>query len=85
MPFTFIFSINSNWDKKIGDLSYPIYIGHILVIMIFIDVINFFEIYNKDLISIVCVLLSIIFALLLDKYISNPIEIIRSKFRNVNP
>lgn len=83
MPLTFIFSINRNWDKKIGDLSYPIYIGHILVIMIFIDVINFFDIYNKELISIACVFLSIIFALLLDKYISNPIEIIRSKFRTL--
>lgn len=81
MPLTFIFSINSNWDKKIGDLSYPIYIVHILVIMISIDVINFFGINNKELISIVCVFLSIIFAIFLNKYISNPIEIIRSKFR----
>lgn len=81
MPLTFIFSKNSTWDKKIGDLSYPIYIGHILVTMTFIDIIINFEINNQELISIFCVFLSIIFALLLEKYISNPIEIIRSKFR----
>lgn len=32
LPYLFAFQNNRNWDRKIGDLSYPIYISHILVI-----------------------------------------------------
>jgi peptidoglycan/LPS O-acetylase OafA/YrhL len=34
LPLTFFFSTNNRWDKYIGDLSYPIYIGHFLIINI---------------------------------------------------
>ena len=33
LPFLFIFQSQSKWDKLIGDLSYPIYIGHLLVLL----------------------------------------------------
>jgi hypothetical protein len=34
MPLSFIFISNRKWDKWIGDLSYPIYINHMLAIYV---------------------------------------------------
>jgi peptidoglycan/LPS O-acetylase OafA/YrhL len=31
LPLTFVFQGGARWDQRIGDLSYPIYIGHWLV------------------------------------------------------
>ena len=33
LPFLFIFQSKSTWDKWIGDHSYPLYIGHLLVLL----------------------------------------------------
>ena len=33
LPFIFIFQSQSKWDKLIGDISYPLYIGHFLVLL----------------------------------------------------
>jgi peptidoglycan/LPS O-acetylase OafA/YrhL len=40
LPLTFFFSTNNKWDKYIGDLSYPIYIGHFLIINIMFSLIK---------------------------------------------
>jgi peptidoglycan/LPS O-acetylase OafA/YrhL len=40
LPLTFFFSTNNKWDKYIGDLSYPIYIGHFLIINIMLSLIK---------------------------------------------
>jgi len=34
LPFLFEFQRHTHWDQAIGDLSYPIYISHILVIRV---------------------------------------------------
>ena len=33
LPFLFIFQTKNQWDKWIGDHSYPLYIGHLLVLL----------------------------------------------------
>ena len=80
MPLTFIFQSNREWDKWIGNLSYPIYVCHILVInviTVFAKLIHF----DKLLICISSVIFSIVFAIFLNKFVGNPIESLRNKFR----
>ena len=74
MPFAFIFQSKHDWDTWIGDLSYPIYICHIYII-------SFIDFSDKLAFSISSVIISIGFAILLNKYISNPVELLRNKFR----
>lgn len=82
LPFTFIFSNNSKWDRYFGELSYPIYIGHMLVIIFLRDVMAIFPILDKGAFSLVVVLLSILLAIILNKYIGTRVEDFRSRFRS---
>lgn len=81
MPLTFIFQSNHDFDKWIGNLSYPIYICHILIIYIVSFIQVRIDISNKAFISICAVVLSIGFSITLNAYIANPIESLRNRFR----
>ncbi len=72
IPFLFNFLKNHKWDNKIGELSYPVYISHILIGVIFSNLpLEFFK--NSLIIS----LATILFSMLLIVFIANPIEKIR--------
>lgn len=81
IPLTFIFQNRYRIDNWIGNLSYPIYIGHLLVAFICGLVLKKFDIENHQVISIFCVILTIGFAVCLNKWIAEPFEKIRGKFR----
>jgi peptidoglycan/LPS O-acetylase OafA/YrhL len=100
LPLTFFFSTNNKWDKYIGDLSYPIYIGHFLIINIMISLIrslnlseNTYAVFIREIFDykfydsnitifvIISIVLSILFALILNIYLCNKIELIRNKYR----
>lgn len=77
LPFLFIFQDNSRIDQWIGDLSYPLYIGHWLVISILAYLLrkqgwqgNFIA----DLFMASC---AILFAVVLKVLIADPVEKIR--------
>ncbi len=72
IPYIFKYCKNSKMDLKLGDLSYPIYISHTFIIYIFHEI-NVSAVTMGAYISIVCV----IFSIMLNKFISNPLE----KFR----
>jgi peptidoglycan/LPS O-acetylase OafA/YrhL len=96
MPLTFIFQSNRKWDKWIGDLSYPIYISHKLVITVssfFISKIVPTEnlvvmgksvSLDKIALGLSAVIFSICLAILLNKFVGKPIETLRNRFRVVN-
>lgn len=96
MPLTFIFQSNRKWDKWIGDLSYPIYISHILVITVssfFISKIVPTEnlvvmgksvSLDKITLGLSAVIFSIGLSILLNKFVGKPIETLRNRFRVVN-
>ena len=96
MPLTFIFQSNRKWDKWIGDLSYPIYISHVLVIYVstfFISKIAPTEnlivmgksvSLDKIAIGFSTVIFSIGLAILLNKVVGKPIESLRNRFRAAN-
>jgi peptidoglycan/LPS O-acetylase OafA/YrhL len=83
IPFTFIFQDQHRLDNWIGNLSYPIYIGHMLIIRIFgytskhLNVLS-----NPYVFATVTVVSSIVFALVLNKWIGEPFDEIRKRFRS---
>lgn len=79
MPLAFIFQSSHYWDKWIGDLSYPIYICHMMVLNIVTPV--FYGMMGRWIIGAIVVLLSIGFAIILKVFLSDPIEIIRKRFK----
>jgi len=75
LPVVFQLSKSSRFDSRIGELSYPIYISHLLVILTIRPFITRFALqaYAGEL----SILFTIIFAYILMKAISDPIEKIR--------
>jgi peptidoglycan/LPS O-acetylase OafA/YrhL len=96
MPLAFIFQSNRKWDKWIGDLSYPIYISHMLVIYVatfFISeivptenriVMGVSTSLDKIAIGLSAVIFSMGLAILLNKFVGTPTEQLRNKFRVAN-
>lgn len=82
LPFTFFFTESNRWDKHIGDLSYPIYISHMLVILVMTFLFDFVGIKNNLFLSILVILFTVIFSLLLNNFIAKPIEILRKKLKS---
>jgi peptidoglycan/LPS O-acetylase OafA/YrhL len=75
LPFIFLLTKNWKWDRYIGELSYPIYISHMLV-LICLSAIKFPVIGGIGFELSIC---TIIFAMMLNKFITNKIEKIRQK------
>lgn len=78
IPFLFEKTKNMHYDREIGNLSYPIYINHCLVIPISIATLRFIGI-NESLVFIPVIVISIAMALMMVKYIEQPIEKFRQK------
>lgn len=81
IPLLFIYSGKNKLDRLFGDLSYPIYISHFLIITVFI-----FYGFSKsaDLHKVLMVMTTLITAYLLNKYVSIPIEKFRQNRTNKN-
>lgn len=85
IPLTFVFQNHHGLDKWIGNLSYPIYIVHLLVLHITGHIFrNKLGINNEYTLSIACVIFSILLAILLDITIGQPIEKIRKRLKKVS-
>jgi len=78
IPFVFQLTKNMKWDRWIGELSFPIYIGHHLVMMI---IKRYFWTHTEHMywFGICTVAGSVIFAVFLWKFVIDPIEKIRQK------
>lgn len=71
IPLLFINSGNNKLDRLLGDLSYPVYITHFLIINLFI----FFGFSKSvDLNKLLIIATTLVIALLVNKYVSIPIE-----------
>lgn len=79
LPLTFIFQNQYKLDRKIGELSYPIYIGHFLVIFVVSVIFKQIGIVNDLAISIINAVLSVLFAFSLNWSIGNRVEAFREK------
>jgi peptidoglycan/LPS O-acetylase OafA/YrhL len=82
LPFTFFFTESNRWDKLVGVLSYPIYISHMLIILVMTFVFNSFGMKNNLILSILVILFTIFFSIMLNKFIAKPFEILRQKVKS---
>jgi peptidoglycan/LPS O-acetylase OafA/YrhL len=80
VPMAFIFQSGNSIDRWIGELSYPIYINHMLVIVL-VAAANRRLAMDPALVAVIVIVLSIGFAVLLNRYIGTPFERMRSGFR----
>lgn len=75
LPFLFHHSRKLKMDNRIGELSYPLYVVHVLLIAVMSQILS------KEVVSIwggvIAVGLSVLASLVLIKYVANPIEGIR--------
>jgi peptidoglycan/LPS O-acetylase OafA/YrhL len=81
LPLAFIFNQKNKWDRYIGDLSYQIYICHVLVIWTVKEISKQLAFNNVQLSSIICVILSVLFAMILNILVVKYVEVIRNNFR----
>jgi len=82
LPLVFMYRSNGLWDKRLGDLSYPVYIGHILVILLVGVALRILHWAPGALIqTLLNIVLSAGFALLLNKLLEQRIERIRDGMR----
>jgi peptidoglycan/LPS O-acetylase OafA/YrhL len=81
LPLAFLFQ-NACWlDRAIGDLSYPIYIGHFLVISVMAVVAHRLAIESALLVVILDVVLAIGFAILLNMLVAGKVEAYRRSLK----
>jgi peptidoglycan/LPS O-acetylase OafA/YrhL len=78
LPLAFIFQGRNRFDMWIGNLSYPIYIGHLLMTGAAAHVSRAMGMGNLRIISIASAALSVAFAILLNYGIGMPFEKVRN-------
>ncbi|OYV02441.1 MAG: acyltransferase [Burkholderiales bacterium PBB5] len=81
MPLTFIYQNESTWDKRLAELSYPVYVSHMLIVFAT-------ETYLPDrrtsmplAISLINVVGAIGLAAILNHVVGEPVERYRARFR----
>lgn len=75
LPFIFLYSQKNKLDQILGELSYPIYISHILIIKI---VSNSF-LAEKPFAGLIAIALTLIVSIGLIRFIEMPIEVYRQR------
>lgn len=77
LPFIFRWSQHFRTDRWLGELSYPLYIGHLLIVMLFRK--WFFGTELLKWYGVVSLATSLVFAFLLMYFVARPIEKIRAR------
>lgn len=75
LPFIFILSKKWKIDRWIGELSYPVYISHILVLM----VVESYDIQILGSRGITLAIFTLLFSVLLNELVAKKIEVIRQR------
>jgi peptidoglycan/LPS O-acetylase OafA/YrhL len=81
VPLTFLFQQKHRFDGWIGDLSYPIYICHTLVLWICTYGLRHLKIQDERMLGIACAVFSVAFAICLNWTVAHPFERVRNKLR----
>jgi len=74
LPFIFKLTKKNKMDQWIGDLSYPVYLSHMLFILVIAKLQPLVNILGKGL---TVTILAILISILLNKYVAKPIENLR--------
>jgi len=84
LPAMFVFQNHSSFDRQIGELSYPIYICHLLVAELTASALARFSIHQGKLLIVVQVAVVIVTAYGLNLLIATPIEKLRVRIRKAS-
>lgn len=78
IPAIFNYTKQKKFDRAIGELSFPIYLSHIFILRYCLPIFN--ELFKMEhLNSVLTLIFTILFSILLNNYLIKPIEIYRSK------
>jgi len=75
IPFVFELSKSWKWDRWIGELSYPIYISHMLVVI----VVSQLSLPTYGGFGFTVIAITLVLAVILNKFVAERIEVIRQK------
>jgi peptidoglycan/LPS O-acetylase OafA/YrhL len=78
IPFIFQATQKNNWDRIIGEYSFPVYISHVLIIRIGTLIFQKFKLSN-DYLSLFAIIFSLIASYFIIRFVIQPIESIRQK------
>jgi peptidoglycan/LPS O-acetylase OafA/YrhL len=78
IPFVFMLTKNYKWDRLIGELSFPVYVSHHVIMFLWRQYF-FTHAHNMKWFGIVTALSTLIFAFLLWKFLIIPLEKYRQK------
>ncbi len=81
LPFPFIFQSGNVLDNRLGDLSYPLYICHGLVIKLATFWLATIDALEPLILAAVSLTTSFMFAIALDVRVGKPVEQLRNRFR----
>ena len=83
LPFLFVFQDKNSVDKWIGDLSYPLYIGHMLAILTVEYCIEKLHLISPSPLTagVIKVICCLAFAVFLKIFIADPVETVRKMIR----
>jgi len=82
IPCAFVFQDRHPWDNWIGNLSYPIYIGHMLLVKSVNYSAKHIGMLSDSVSTVVIIVLSVLFAIVLNELIGKPVEAVRRRFRS---
>lgn len=82
LPFAFAFQKRSKIDNWIGNLSYPLYIGHMLATWITSYALGLLSLKDAKLVSLACAVSAIGLAMLLNQFVGLPFERLRNRIRS---
>ncbi len=75
IPFIFLHFKSKKWDQFIGDLSYPIYICHLLIInLIKIYIYPFLPAFGQEIAWVLVIIAVIFLSIMLLKFVQEPID-----------
>lgn len=77
IPFAFGYSKKNTFDRTLGELSYPMYLSHLLIVKLFqaSPLVHM----NHNLLTLIIIVCTVIFSLLLMRFVEEPIEQFRQK------
>lgn len=82
LPLTFLYQAKSRLDKRFGDLSYPIYIGHIFATLVVGATLRLLHLpTGAGIVTALNIVAAIALAVLLNRGLERPIERVRARIR----
>ncbi|MEP7166999.1 MAG: acyltransferase [Candidatus Woesebacteria bacterium] len=79
LPFLFIFTNTHRWDRSLGELSYPAYISHYLILQILFYFRHETQATISQTTTLLCIVLTLLVSGLLVRFVSNPIDNFRQR------